>query len=283
MKVLRQIPEVESFTREARQKSQKVGFVPTMGALHQGHLSLVKQARSECDKVVVSVFVNPLQFGPGEDLDKYPRTFEADKALLEKEQADVLFYPTPDEIYPEEKVSKIAIPGRGLTDYLCGPCRPGHFEGVVTVVARLFEIVCPDVAYFGAKDFQQGRIIQEMVKALGMQIDIKLLPIVRDSDGLALSSRNQYLSSDDRARALALPRTLNWFKEALATAGDAAIPGLLEEARERLAASVNRVDYFDLVDADSLQPVAKKEGRMLAAAACFVGQTRLIDNVIITP
>lgn len=262
-----------------RKKGKIVGFVPTMGALHEGHLSLVRKARRECDVVVVSIFVNALQFGPKEDFKKYPRPVTRDKHLLLHESVDYLLMPTQAQMYPEGYLSKVICPDESLTDTLCGKFRPGHFDGVTTIVAKLFNIVAPHRAYFGLKDYQQAVVIQRMIEDLNFPIILRLLPIVREKDGLAMSSRNQYLSSKERMRALEISKTLkavaSWLRRGKS------IPQALKQARARLQGVVDRVDYLELRDPKRLQPVKKKQPKMILLTACHVGKTRLIDNVII--
>lgn len=282
MKILRKASEVQETVTRARAAGLTIGFVPTMGALHEGHLSLVRQARRECGLVIASIFVNPLQFGPAEDLDRYPRPFEEDCALLEKEKTDLLFAPGVDEMYPAGFSTRVALQDRELTDILCGAVRPGHFEGVTTVVARLFCITMPQRVYMGAKDYQQGVIVRRMARDLGFGLEVKLLPIVRDRDGLALSSRNRYLSESDRRRALALPETLGWLADRIKAEPAADIGKLREEALKKLQAAVDRVDYLEIRDPETLRPAVRRQPALIVLAACFAGQTRLIDNVIIS-
>jgi pantoate--beta-alanine ligase len=249
-----------------------------MGALHEGHLSLVRAARDRCDVVASSIFVNPTQFGPDEDLAKYPRAFERDRELLEKEGVEVLFAPTVEEMYPTGAVSWVAVDG--LSDRLDGRSRPGHFRGVTTVVAKLFHVVEPDAAFFGQKDAAQVAIIRRMVGDLKFTVEIVACPIVREADGLAMSSRNAYLDPLQRRQALVLYRALMRVKERW-KAGERDAEGLDAAGCEEIASeSAVRLDYFEIVDPDSLDPVEKVEKGALAAVAAFVGATRLIDNVV---
>ncbi len=256
-----------------------VGFVPTMGALHEGHLSLVRRARAECNVVVASIFVNPLQFGPGEDFGRYPRTFEEDFARLEAEGVTVLFAPEAAEMYPEGAVTTVTV--AGVADRLDGASRPGHFTGVATVVAKLFHIVGRCRAYFGQKDAAQVAVLRRMVKDLNFDVDMVSCAIVRDVDGLALSSRNQYLSTEERVRALVLHRVLDRIKEGIAK-GELRSSVLLDGAKAMLDSAEDvKLDYLTIVDAASLLPVAQAEAGALVAIAAWVGKTRLIDNFIV--
>jgi pantoate--beta-alanine ligase len=257
-----------------------LGLVPTMGALHEGHLSLVRRAQAECGAVAASIFVNPLQFGPNEDLARYPRTFDDDCRQLAAEGVAVLFAPSAAEMYPEGAVTKITVDGIG--DRLDGASRPGHFTGVATVVAKLFHIVQPDRAYFGQKDAAQLAVLRQMVRDLDFGLEIIACPIVRDADGLALSSRNRYLSEPDRMRALALRRALLGM-EALIAGGERESALLLEEGLRILHGETGvRVDYVAVVDAQTLLPVSHAAPETLIAAAAWVSDTRLIDNLVVS-
>jgi pantoate--beta-alanine ligase len=262
-----------------RLKGLQIGFVPTMGALHEGHLSLVKKARRENDVVAASIFVNPLQFGPKEDLSKYPRTLAADSKLLQKAGADYLFSPNALDFYPEDFSTSVNL--KKLTGNLCGRFRPGHFEGVTTVVAKLFNLTKPHRVYFGAKDFQQAAVIRRMIRDLSMDIEFRLCETVREKDGLAMSSRNRYLNPADRKRAGAISQVLFELREKVRS-GKTDLKQLQAEAVRKLKGTVDQVQYFEIVDPETLEPLRAKQKNMLAAAACFVGKTRLIDNVIIT-
>jgi pantoate--beta-alanine ligase len=278
MKVVHTINEVRSAVKEARQKNNRVGCVPTMGALHAGHGSLIEAAAKECDYVIVTIFVNPAQFAPGEDLDKYPRTLEADCHYCEKLGADLVFAPSPEEMYPTEQLTWVDV--HKLTDLLCGAKRPGHFRGVTTVCAKLFNIVQPDVACFGQKDAQQALVIQRMVADLNMPLEIRICPIVREPDGLAMSSRNQYLSADERQRAVCLYQALIQCKEKIdAGQRDAAV--LKSQMQEIIRQKGGKIDYIEIVDAETLSPPHTLEGRVLMAVAVFFGKTRLIDNLLL--
>lgn len=268
--------ELRSRLRTLRRDGRRIGFVPTMGYLHAGHLALVQRARQECDYVVASIFVNPLQFGPAEDFDRYPRDLERDSALLTEGGCDLLFAPTVDEMYPQKQVT--FVEPTLLTEHLCGASRPGHFRGVATVVTKLLHLVEPDRAYFGEKDAQQLAVIRRMVADLNMDVTIVGVPIVREPDGVAMSSRNAYLNPEERKAAVVLSQALSLARE-LVGGGErdaGAVLGAMRDliARERLA----RIDYVSAVDADTLQPVARLGDRVLVALAVYIGKTRLIDN-----
>jgi pantoate--beta-alanine ligase len=278
--VVETIAGVRAACDDVRARGGTVGLVPTMGYFHEGHRSLMRAARAANDAVVVSLFVNPTQFGPNEDLDAYPRDFESDRAVATAEGVDVLFVPAVTEMYPEGSQTTVHV--AGLTDGLCGASRPGHFDGVTTVVAKLFSIVGPCTAYFGRKDAQQLAVVRRMTADLNLPVAVVGCPLVREPDGVAMSSRNSYLSSDDRRRATVLVR-------ALRAAADAVISG------ERDAHAVHdvlrgildtesdvRVDYAEIVDATTLQPVERIETDTLIALAAHVGSTRLIDNIALT-
>lgn len=278
MKILRTIAETRAARRALDQRC-RVGFVPTMGALHEGHLSLVRAAKEKCDIVAASIFVNPIQFGPNEDFTKYPRTFERDCELLEKEGVNLVFAPASEEMYPKESVTWVAV--ESLSDKLCGRSRPGHFRGVTTVVSKLFHIVEPDVAFFGQKDAAQLAIIRRMTKDLNFAVEIVGCPIVREADGLAMSSRNAYLSPQERKRALALYRCLLEMKKQFGN-GEADCAKLIAAGKEVILQEPSiRLDYLEIVDADTLDPVKTITGNTLAAVAAFVGTTRLIDNAFL--
>ena len=280
MKLVHTVAELREEVAAAKAKGLTIGLVPTMGALHEGHASLIKAANMENDFVVVSVFVNPTQFGPNEDLDAYPRTLEADCKLAESMGANVVFAPAPKEMYPSEDATWVEVTGE-ITKVLCGRTRPIHFRGVQTVVLKLFHIVTPDRAYFGQKDAQQLAVIRRMVKDLNVDTRIIGCPIIREDDGLAKSSRNTYLNAEERQAALVLNRSLKAGK-ALVDAGEtracvikSAITAEIE--KEPLA----KIDYVDVVDFDTITPVEKLEGSILVAIAVYIGKTRLIDNFIV--
>lgn len=262
-----------------RRAGKRLGFVPTMGALHEGHLSLVRTARESCDVVAASIFVNPTQFGPNEDLAKYPRSLERDRELLERERVELLFAPSVEEMYPAGTVTWVTV--EGLSDKLDGRSRPGHFRGVTTVVAKLFHMVEPDAAFFGQKDAAQVAIIRRMVRDLNLPVEIVTCPIVREPDGLAMSSRNAYLDSEQRKRALVLHRSLMRVQR-LAEAGEREAGKLVAAGRDEFAKEVSvRLDYFEIVDPDTLDPVQDVSRGALAAVAACVGSTRLIDNIVL--
>ena len=279
MELIRTIEWMKQSARQARAEGRVVGFVPTMGALHAGHLSLVEAARRESSPVVVSIFVNPKQFAPNEDLAKYPRAFEADRELLENAGADILFAPTVEEMYPPGFRTVVNV--EGLGERLEGRVRPGHFRGVATVVLRLLEIVSPRFAYFGRKDAQQERIIRQMAGDLALDTEIVACPIVREADGLAMSSRNAYLSPGERRAAAVLHRALERAKETIA-AGERDASRLIEAMRRVLGAEPLAIpDYVEIVDADSLDQVTHVRKKCLALLAVRIGATRLIDNMLI--
>jgi pantoate--beta-alanine ligase len=278
--VLRVKDELRAKLAAVRRQGRAIGLVPTMGYLHEGHLSLLRVARAECDLVVMSLFVNPAQFGPGEDLESYPRDEERDIELAAEAGVDLVYAPPVEEVYPEGFSTAVEV--GGLTEVLCGdPARrgPEHFRGVTTVVAKLFNAVQPDVAYFGQKDAQQVAAIRRMVRDLDFPVRIEALPTVREADGLAMSSRNAYLSEDERERATALSRALRAAAEEARTGSLAAA---LEAGGRELTAAGVEPEYFEARDAESLQPVAELNGRpVLIAVAARVGRARLIDNVTI--
>jgi len=263
----------------ARRAGKRLGFIPTMGALHEGHLSLVRAARSSCDALAASIFVNPTQFAPNEDLEKYPRSFERDRELLGREGVELLFAPSVEEMYPAGAVTWVTV--EGLSDKLDGRSRPGHFRGVATVVAKLFHIVEPDAAFFGQKDAAQVAVIRRMVRDLNLPLEIVVCPIVRESDGLAMSSRNAYLDADQRKRALALHRSLTRVQR-MADGGQRKASELVAAGRAEFAGESSvRLDYLEIVDPDTLDPVDSISGGALVAVAAFVGSTRLIDNILL--
>lgn len=279
MKIHTTINSLRAESRAARVAGKRIGFVPTMGALHDGHLSLIRTAKSRCDLVVASIFVNPTQFGPNEDLAKYPRTFERDCQLLEKENADLLFAPTVEEMYPQDAVTWVTV--EGLSEKLDGKSRPGHFRGVTTVVAKLFHIVEPDIAFFGQKDAAQVAIIRRMVRDMKFPVEIVACPIVREPDGLAMSSRNAYLDSSQRKAALVLSRAL-WEVERKYKSGERDTNTLIEHGKQLIAKEpAARLDYLELVNADTLDLVAQATPGTMVAVAAYVGNTRLIDNLLL--
>jgi pantoate--beta-alanine ligase len=280
MKICSTIAEVRAACADARTGGKSLGLVPTMGALHEGHLSLVRAAKAQCGAVVVSIFVNPTQFGPTEDLAKYPRQFDRDCQLLRQEGVDILFAPPVEEIYPLGNVTWVLV--EGLSDKLDGRSRPGHFRGVTTVVAKLFHIIEPHAAFFGQKDAAQLAVIRRMVQDLHFRVEIVACPIVREADGLAMSSRNAYLNREERGRALILHRSLEQVERDF-RGGERIATKLISAARELLVTEpLVRVDYLEIVDPDSLDPVERTSGKALIAIAAYVGTTRLIDNIVLT-
>jgi pantoate--beta-alanine ligase len=281
MKITRTVAETRAALRDLRSEGRSIGLVPTMGALHSGHISLVQAARAECDRVAVSIFVNPTQFGPNEDFTRYPRTWDTDCALLASEHVDLLFAPGPEEMYPKGASTFIEV--AGLSDRLDGASRPGHFRGVATIVAKLFHIVAPDKAFFGQKDAAQVAILRKMVRDLDFDLELVVCPIVREADGLALSSRNRYLSADERRQALVLSRALRRVEE-LTTQGTTCSEDLIRSALAVFAEEpAVRVDYCNIVDPDTLEDITETSAGTLVAVAAFVGTTRLIDNVLLKP
>ena len=281
MRITTTISDTRAALNELRAGRRTVGLVPTMGALHAGHLSLVRAARAACDAVAVSIFVNPTQFGPNEDFSRYPRTWNADRALLEKENADILIAPAAEEMYPPGACTFIEV--KGVSDRLDGVSRPGHFRGVATVVAKLFHIIGPNKAFFGQKDAAQAAVLRKMVRDLNFDLELVVCPIVRDPDGLALSSRNRYLSVEERKQALVLRRALRRMEEEVAL-GTRDAEKLIRNTLDVFAEEPNvRVDYCKVVDPDTLEDVADISTGSLAAVAAFVGTTRLIDNVVLPP
>jgi len=273
---------VRLWRRNATVKGERVGFVPTMGALHEGHLSLMRAARNECDRVVASIFVNPLQFAPHEDFGKYPRTFQRDLELMSAEGVDAVFYPNEKEMYPEgrESVTRV-VPPCELADCLEGHFRPGFFTGVATVVAKLFNIVLPEAAFFGEKDYQQLLVVKRMVGDLNLPIQVTPVATVREADGLALSSRNVYLSEEERKIAPMLNRTLNFVKDA-AQSGQLSLEAALEKGRADLKALPDvELQYLEARQADTFQPAAQFELPMVVVLAAKLKNVRLIDNVVV--
>ncbi|GJQ60046.1 MAG: pantothenate synthetase [Candidatus Scalindua sp.] len=256
-----------------------IGFVPTMGTLHEGHLSLIRSARDECDKLIVSIFVNPMQFDREDDLAAYPQQLETDIDIVKKEKVDVVFAPCKEEIYPEGFCTRVEL--KKLTENLCGKRRPGHFEGVATIITKLFNIVKPDRAYLGQKDYQQYIIIKRLVQDLNMGIDIKLLPTVRDKDGLALSSRNRHLSAEERIKARCLYEALLKAKSLVRDNQrevekiKSEMEGIILHVRDA------KIDYISIVDSDTLIEKTEVSGDTIAAVAVWIGSTRLIDNIVI--
>jgi pantoate--beta-alanine ligase len=279
--VHRSIAEFRTACDAVRAAGARLGFVPTMGALHSGHLRLVEAARRHSERVAVSIFVNPTQFGPNEDFERYPRHLERDVELLATAGADLVFAPAPAEMYAPDERTRVNV--SGLVDHLCGPFRPGHFQGVATVVTKLFAVAGPCTAVFGRKDYQQLKIIERLARDLLLPVRVVGEPTVRDHDGLALSSRNAYLSSDERAQALAIPRALAAVAARFG-AGERRAVALIEPVRSSLTGAGLRLDYADIADADQLFPLDSNDvvgERALVAIAAFCGTTRLIDNLVL--
>ena len=278
MKIVSTVNDVRSTVKEWKKNGLKVGLVPTMGFLHEGHLSLIKKAVAENDKVIVSVFVNPTQFGPNEDFEAYPRDLNKDAALCEEAGADLIFHPEPEEMYPDGFCSSVNM--TGLTDALCGKSRPIHFQGVCTVVSKLFNIAAPDNAYFGEKDAQQLAIIKRMVKDLNFDIKITGCPIIREEDGLAKSSRNTYLTPEERQAALVLSKAVKCGRS-LVEGGEKDSAVILKEMKSIIENEpLARIDYVEIVDMNTMKNIDKVKGDVLCAMAVYIGKTRLIDNFI---
>jgi pantoate--beta-alanine ligase len=276
---IRKIAEMKAAVRNLRAAGRTIGFVPTMGFLHEGHLSLVRESRKSADATVVSIFVNPLQFGPREDFSQYPRDLDRDARMLEREGVDWLFQPSAEEMYPKGYETTIELPK--LQDRLCGLSRPGHFKGVATVVLKLFNIVQPDVAFFGQKDAQQAIILQRMAEDLNLDVRVRVLPIVREADGLAMSSRNIYLRPDERRAALVLWKSLEEARR-LFESGERRAGMIIGRMREIIGAEpLARVEYAEVVDHRNLESLDLIEREALIALAVDIGRTRLIDNIIL--
>jgi pantoate--beta-alanine ligase len=279
MQIITTITEMQSLAESLRQQGKTIGFVPTMGFLHEGHLSLMRRARQECDAVVVSIFVNPTQFGPGEDFDRYPRDDEGDRVKCGSAGVDVLFMPKASGMYPEKPSVFVTV--EGIADILEGAARPGHFRGVATVVSKLFHIVKPHTAYFGQKDYQQSAVIRRMVTGLNMDVKISVLPTVREQDGLALSSRNSYLTAEERRAAAAIYR-------ALSSAEQLVKDGVKEpeKLKNKMQAVLREergisIDYIEIADCESLAPCAVGRDKMVILVAVRLGRARLIDNLLV--
>ncbi len=279
MEVVTSPREMRTTAEELRRKNSSLGLVPTMGYFHEGHLSLMRRARADCQRVVVSLFVNPTQFGPSEDLGRYPRDFERDRELAAAEGVDIVFAPAAKDIYPEGYATYVDV--ERLSEGLCGASRPGHFRGVATVVAKLFNICRPTAAYFGQKDYQQAQVIKRLAADLNFDVEIEVLPIVREADGLAVSSRNQYLEPEERRQATCLFRALARAQELFA-AGETQPAKFVDEMTAVVAAQpAVRTDYAEVIHPQELTPVATVEEGAVAAVAAFVNETRLIDNTIL--
>ncbi|KGG79423.1 pantoate--beta-alanine ligase [Caloranaerobacter azorensis H53214] len=279
MKIIKSIEEMKSIISDEKSKGKSIGLVPTMGYLHDGHLSLMKRARKENDVVVASIFVNPKQFGQGEDYEVYPRDIERDSKLADSVGVDYIFAPEVKEMYPEGYNTYVEV--LGVTDKLCGASRPGHFRGVTTVVTKLFNIVTPDRAYFGQKDAQQVYVVRQMVRDLNMDVNIISCPIVREHDGLAMSSRNTYLSEEERRQALVLSKSLFWAKDMI-NKGERDAKTLVEGIKSMInEMPLADIDYVEIIDYDTFREVEKLKGNILIALAVRIGKTRLIDNILV--
>jgi len=279
MEVFKTIPQVRQWVKAQRQQGRKIGLVPTMGYLHEGHLTLMRRAKNSCDAVIISIFVNPTQFGPQEDYERYPRDLERDLKLAREVGVDTVFAPEVQEMYPPGYATYVEV--EGLTEVLCGATRPGHFRGVATVVTKLFNIVQPDEAFFGLKDYQQAMVIKRMVKDLNIPVEIVTVPTVREEDGLALSSRNKYLTPEERRQALSLYRALKLGEE-LIRRGERRADKVREAmTKEILSQPLARIDYVSVNDAETLKPLEEISGKVLLAVAVWIGSTRLIDNVVV--
>lgn len=279
MEVTKTIESVRSLVKAARREAKKIGLVPTMGALHIGHISLIETAVKECDFVVVSIFVNPTQFGPTEDFEKYPRPLEADLEICKKAGIDIVFAPATEQMYPRENFTSVNV--EKLTEQLCGRSRPGHFRGVATICAKLFNIVQPDIAYFGQKDSQQAIVIKKMVADLNMPLRIAICPTVREPDGLAVSSRNQYLTKEQKKEATYIYKSLQKAQEMI----DAGITDCETIIRQMYSilnqAPSIKIEYVSVVDAETVQNIDQIAGKVLVAVAARIGLARLIDNILV--
>jgi len=278
MMIIKRIKQVKKIIGLKRRQGKTIGFVPTMGSLHEGHVSLVRIAKKKSDFVVVSIFVNPTQFGPSEDFKRYPRDLKRDCRLLKKEGVDVVFFPPVKEIYPSGYKTYVEV--TSLSNVLCGASRPGHFRGVTTVVLKLFNIIKPDIAVFGIKDFQQCAILKKMAKDLDLDIKILTGPTVREKDGLAMSSRNIYLSKTHRQNAAVLSQALRWAKKAV-QAGVHDADGIIKKMTAMIQKKQGKIDYIETVDQDSLARVKKLQSNVLIVLAVYFGKTRLIDNIVV--
>jgi pantoate--beta-alanine ligase len=271
---------MSTFVKMMKKEGKSIGFVPTMGYLHEGHMSLVKAAKKHTDVVVMSIFVNPAQFGPKEDFEKYPRDLKRDEELAREASVDVIFYPSVKDIYPESYSTYVTVDR--LADTLCGASRPGHFKGVTTIVTKLFNIVKPDVAYFGQKDMQQALILKKMAQDLNMDVDVKIMPIVREKDGLAMSSRNIYLSAQQRQDATILYQSLK-YAEGMIKQGERDAKKIIRTVEDMIRQKASaKIDYVKALDTRELKDMKMISGETLIALAVFFGNTRLIDNTLIT-
>ncbi|MBS1370377.1 MAG: pantoate--beta-alanine ligase [Lentisphaeria bacterium] len=279
MEIFRTPAELQAYALSNKRSGKTIALVPTMGYLHAGHVSLIDIARKKADIVIVSIFVNPIQFGPSEDLDQYPRDFERDSKLCADHGADAVFAPEPGVMYAPD--ASTVVEESKLSRPLCGARRPGHFRGVTTVVAKLFNLALPDYAVFGMKDAQQLLVIKRMVRDLNFPVEIVAAPLIREHSGLALSSRNAYLTADERERAVVLSRVLDAARPALVAGGVEAIPAVLDVMRHEIEKAGGRIDYIEALDASTLEPPAAKTADLLVALAVYFGKTRLIDNTLV--
>lgn len=279
MEIVNRIQRMKEVIKDIKKDNKTIGFVPTMGCLHQGHLSLVREARRMSDYVIVSIFVNPKQFGPNEDYEKYPRNITKDAEILSQENVDYVFYPAVEEMYPENYRTYVIV--EDLSDKLCGKSRPGHFKGVATIVIKLLNIIQPNFAFFGQKDAQQSIIIKRMIRDLNLDTEIIILPIVREPDGLAMSSRNLYLNPEERKAATVLFKSLQAAKE-LIKDGEKKASKIIERIKKIIADEpLAKIDYIEVVDLDNLNPMKSLDKTALIAIGVYIGETRLIDNIIV--
>lgn len=279
MEIVNRIQRMKEVIKDIKKDNKTIGFVPTMGCLHQGHLSLVREARRMSDYVIVSIFVNPKQFGPNEDYEKYPRNITKDAEILSQENVDYVFYPAVEEMYPENYRTYVIV--EDLSDKLCGRSRPGHFKGVATIVLKLLNIIQPNFAFFGQKDAQQSIIIKRMIRDLNLDTEIIILPIVREPDGLAMSSRNLYLNPEERKAATILFKSLQAAKE-LIKDGEKKASKIIERIKKIIADEpLAKIDYIEIVDLENLNPMKSLDKPALIAIAVYIGETRLIDNIIV--
>jgi len=278
MEVVTKIKQMQAISDSLRKEGKKIGFVPTMGALHKGHLSLMREAKLNNDVVIISIFVNPIQFGAGEDYQTYPRNFNKDKELAKNVGVDIIFYPEVEEMYPREILTFVEV--KKLTEGLCGRFRPGHFQGVTTVVAKLFNITKPHTTYFGQKDYQQAVVIKRMIEDLNLDLEIIILPTIRDKDGLALSSRNAYLNKEERKSAVILYKSLQLAKQLL-DLGERQTKEIIRQMNDLIKTEkLAQPQYLEIVDSQTLEPVEIVEKEVLIALAVKIGKTRLIDNML---
>lgn len=278
MKIIRDPEQFQRFCLRVKRQGKSLGLVPTMGYLHEGHLSLVRRARKENQITVLSIFVNPAQFGPKEDFARYPRDEKRDLRLCRREKVDCVFLPAREKMYAPDYETYV-LPGKSASG-LCGDLRPGHFQGVATVVAKLFNLALPERAYFGQKDYQQSLLMRRMVRDLNFPVRVIICPIARDPDGLAMSSRNTYLNAAARARALVIPRTLGWMKDQIEQ-GEKNAARLTAAGKKRLKTGLRKVDYLAVLDAETLLPVRKISGKIAIVCAGYAGKVRLLDNLVL--